>query len=330
METIVFTKNDKPKSISELFKDANTYVIEKNYDEALTIYFKLKDVVEKDEQKLVWYNIAVIYGKEKKYKDALNIYLELLKNKELKTSFSIDVLINMSEIYGYSKNWQKISDLLDNNFKKYSFEDNQWDYVELAIRYQVALFNLERYDDSEFLFMRLNDKLKRNKHLITYLGRDQRYFLSMGYFFAGEINRLRFESIPLGGSMKNLASILDQKAEFILTAQRFYLKSISFVDRYWATASGYRIGEMYDKFYDQVIKMKIPIKLTFEEKVIYKEELKIRIQNLLKKAINIFESNIEVSERISENNIWIKKTLERLRKAKKKYLEVKKIELENS
>ena len=69
--------------------------------------------------------------------------------------------------------------------------------------------------------------------------------------------------------------------------------------------------------------------MTFEEKIVYKEELKLRIQNLLKKAIAIFEENIEMSERLSEDNIWIKKTLKRLEDAKKRYLQIKRIEIEN-
>ncbi len=327
MEAVV-VKKDKILSLSELFKEANDFVLSNDYKNALLTYDKLKDIISKEDKPLLDYNIAVTYFKMNNLDKALEIYLNLLKNKNTDNQFLIDVIINITEIYGKNKKWAKINELLDKYYKKFNFIDNKWDYIELSIRYEVALYHENRFDDAEFTSLKAYRKFKKYRKLFSYLSREQRYFLSMGYFFVGEITRQRFENIRIEGSIKKMAEILDEKSELVLRAQNYYMNSMNFKDKYWATASGYRIGEMYDVFYNQIIKAKINVKLTFEEKVVYKEELKIRIQNLLKKAIAIFEENIAMSERLSENNLWIKKTLKRLEDAKTKYLQIKKIEIE--
>jgi hypothetical protein len=263
------------------------------------------------------------------FKKALEINLEILKNKSIDNQFLIDVIINITEIYGKNKKWKEINSLLDNYYEKFNFIDNKWDYIELTIRYEVALYHENRLDDAEFKSLKVYRQFKKYRKIFPYLSREQRYFLSMGYFFVGEITRQRFEQILIEGNVKKMTQILDEKSELVLRAQNYYMNSMSFKDKYWATASGYRIGEMYDTFYNQLVSAKINVKLTFEEKIVYKEELKIRIQNLLKKAIAIFEENIIMSERLSENNFWINKTLKRLEDAKTKYLQIKKIEIEN-
>ncbi len=327
MEPLI-VKKDKILSLSELFKKANDFVLSNDYKNALLTYNKLKTIISKEDKPLLNYNIAVTYYKMNKFDKSLEIYLNLLKNKNIDKQFLIDIIINITEIYGKNKKWTKINELLDKYYKKFNFIDNKWDYIELSIRYEVALYHKNRFDDAEFTSLKAYRKFKKHRKIFSYLSREQRYFLSMGYFFVGEITHKRFKEIKIIGTVKKMTKILDKKSELVLRAQNYYMNSMNFKDKYWATASGYRIGEMYDIFYNQIVKAKINVKLTFEEKIVYKEELKIRIQNLLKKAIAIFEENIAMSERLSENNLWIKKTLKRLENAKTKYLQIKRIEIE--
>jgi len=327
MEAVV-VKKDKLVSLSQLFKEANEFVLTDDYENAILSYKEIEKVISNDEKPLLDYNIAVTYTKMRKNDKALKIYLNIIKNHKVDNSFLMDIIINITEIYGKKKDWKSINKLLDENYKKFNFLDNKWDFLELSVRYGVSLYNEKRYDDSEFTILKAYRQFKTHRKIFPYLSREQRYFLSMGYFFVGEITRERFEEIKIQGNLKSTGKILDKKAELILRAQNYYMSSMNFNDKYWATASGYRIGEMYEVFYEQIVKAKISVKLTFEEGIVYKEELKLRIQVLLKKAIAIFEENIQMSERISENNIWIKKTLERLENAKKKYLQIKRIEIE--
>ena len=327
MEALV-VKKDKIVSLSQLFKEANEFVILDEYKNALSSYKKIGNIISEDEKPLLDYNIAVTYFKMKEFDKALDKYSSIIKKYKIDNDFLIDVIINITEIYGKRKEWKKINILLDKYYSKFNFIDNKWDFLELSIKYEVALYHEKRFDDAEFTVLKAYRQFKKYRNIFPYLSREQRYFLSMGYFFIGEITAQRFEQIEIKGSIKKTASILDRKSELVLRAQNYYMNSMNFKDKYWATASGYRIGEMYDVFYEQIIKAKINVKLTFEERIVYKEELKLRIQSLLKKAIAIFEENIKMSERLSENNIWIKKTLERLEDAKKKYLQIKRIEIQ--
>jgi len=327
MEAVV-VKKDQIVSLSDLFKEANEFVIMDDYKNALISYKKIAKIISKDEKPLLDYNVAVTYFKMGNLEKSLEIYKNIISQNTIDNQFLLDILINITEIYGKKKQWNDINTILDKHYSKFNFIDNKWDFIELSVKYGVALYHERRFDDAEFTVLKAYRKFKTYRKIFPYLSREQRYFLSMGYFFIGEITRRRFEQIEIGGTVKKMTGILDRKSELVLRAQNYYINSMDFKDKYWATASGYRIGEMYETFYEQIIKAKINVKLTFEEKIVYKEELKMRIQSLLKKAIAIFEENIEMSERLSENNIWIKKTLKRLEDAKKKYLQIKRIEIE--
>ncbi len=327
-EVIISKSNDIPKDVNDMFKEANKLFTEERYEEALTVYQNLKDLNAKNSI-LANYNIAVTLTKLKKIEEALLIYEELLKIENLDEELYIDTIINISEIYGYQKEWEKTENLLKYTVENNNFKNIGWDYIEISIRYQVALFNLGYYDDSEFVFLKAIQTYKQNKNRFVTLSLKQRYFLSMGNFYNGEVNRIKFENIKITGDVKGMGKILDEKADILLSAQNYYINSIDFKDKYWATASGYKIGEMYEKYYEQIMNTELPAKLTFEEETIYKEELQKRIQILLKKAINIFEENIKMSERVSEKNIWVEKTLEKLKEVKAKYIKIKESEVES-
>ncbi len=327
-EVVISKSNDTPRDVNDMFKEANKLFTEEKYEEALNIYQNLKNLNAQNSI-LANYNIAVTLTKLKKIEEALIVYEELLKIENLDEELYIDTIINISEIYGFKKEWIKTENLLKNTVENNNFKNLGWDYIEILIRYQVALFNLEYYDDSEFVFLKAIQTYKQNKNRFISLSLKQRYFLSMGNFYNGEVSRIKFENIKITGDVKGMGKILDEKADTLLSAQNYYINSIDFKDKYWATASGYKIGEMYEKYYEQIMNTELPEKLTFEEETIYKEELQKRIQILLKKAINIFEENIKMSERVSEKNIWVEKTLEKLKEVKAKYIKIKESEVES-
>src|SRR5207302_2020203 len=77
---------------------------------------------------------------------------------------------------------------------------------------------------------------------------------------------------PAAMDGKALADALELKAEFLLSAQGHYLRCIRRGDGEWATAAGYRIGEMYEELYEQLINAPLPRGLDEQQSALYRQQ----------------------------------------------------------
>lgn len=139
-------------------------------------------------------------------------------------------------------------------------------------------------------------------------------------FWLGEALRGSFREERLDPSTmdeKALASALEQKAQFLLSAQSHYLRSIRRGDGEWATAAGYRIGEMYEELYDQMVSAPLPRGLTEDQRALYQEALRDKVKNLVSKAIRAYDETLDLAQRTGATSDYVQKTaraLDRMRK----------------
>jgi tetratricopeptide (TPR) repeat protein len=144
------------------------------------------------------------------------------------------------------------------------------------------------------------------------------YYPSQAQFFLGEIYRLHYESVvldPEKGTEK-LGEDLEHKAQLLLSAQGHYLRAIRMGNGYWATASGARIGGLYENLYDHMVNSPAPAELDAEAAEVYRQELRKKIRILISKAINVYERTLEAAERIGAQNAFVDNTRLSLRKMK--------------
>lgn len=144
------------------------------------------------------------------------------------------------------------------------------------------------------------------------------YFPGQAQFFLGEIFRLHYESVELDGtkSTDKLAEDLEYKSELLLSAQGHYLRAIRIGNGYWATASGQRIGGLYENMYDHMMHAPAPNELAASEQAVYRAELRKKIRVLITKAINVYERNLEAAERIGASSPFVQQTKESLQRMK--------------
>ena len=139
-------------------------------------------------------------------------------------------------------------------------------------------------------------------------------------FWLGEIYRSYFNESkldPHAMAAKALGDALETKAQFLLSAQGHYLRAIRRGDGEWATASGFRIGELYEAFHDQLVNAPVPAGLSGEAQGVYREELTKKVRVLVEKAIRIYEQTLEAAQRVGAQSAYVQRTgeaLERLRK----------------
>jgi tetratricopeptide (TPR) repeat protein len=145
------------------------------------------------------------------------------------------------------------------------------------------------------------------------------FYPAQAQFFLGEIYRLRYQMVSLDPNqgVDELAKDLEYKAELLLSAQGHYLRVIRMGNRYWSTASGERIGGLYESLYQHLVSSPVPKELDEEEAQIYRQELRKRIRVLITKAINVYELTLEAAERVgAAANPFVERTRESLRKMK--------------
>lgn len=141
---------------------------------------------------------------------------------------------------------------------------------------------------------------------------------SQAQFFLGEIFRLHFEGVNLDPNKNTdqLAQDLEYKSELLLSAQGHYLRTIRMGNGYWATASGQRIGNLYESMYQHLVDAPAPNELNAAEQDLYKVELRRKIRVLITKAITVYERTLEAAERIGASSPFVEETKQSLQRMK--------------
>lgn len=142
------------------------------------------------------------------------------------------------------------------------------------------------------------------------------YFPAQAQFFLGEIYRRHFEDVRIDQTddVPRLSDTIETKSRFLLSAQGHYVRAIRYGHPHWATAAGQRIGQLYERFYDEMIQAPIPSSLTPEQAELYRLEVRRKIRILLKKAIAAYERTLTVAERIGLSSAFVEKTRASLRR----------------
>lgn len=144
--------------------------------------------------------------------------------------------------------------------------------------------------------------------------------LAQAEFWIGEIYRSYFDEIRLDPGRDNEQALLDtleSKAQFLLSAQGHYLRAIRHGDGEWATASGYRVGELYESLHDSMVNAPVPLTLkTAELQAAYREELKKKVRVLLDKAMRIYAQTLQTAQRVNATSDYVRKTNEALERMK--------------
>ncbi len=149
------------------------------------------------------------------------------------------------------------------------------------------------------------------------------YYPGQAQFFLGEVYRGYFQALKIDPSKdaeQKLGADLEQKAQLLLSAQGHYLRAIRIGNPDWTVAAGYRIGELYDELYTQMIEAPLPAGLDAEEQAAYREELRKRVRVLVQKAIAIYERTLSTAQRAGVTNRFVERTQASLDRMKKEIL----------
>ncbi|HOX43957.1 MAG TPA: tetratricopeptide repeat protein [Myxococcota bacterium] len=129
-----------------------------------------------------------------------------------------------------------------------------------------------------------------------------------------ELATARFEAAPLRPPEAQLQADLEAKAQLLLEAQNAYLRSMRYGDPDWATASGFRIGQLYLALHRAMEAAPLPEDLSPEEADLYRDLLRKRTAVLLRKALRVFEMTAQLGERTGTDNDWTRKVRDEMQR----------------
>lgn len=126
------------------------------------------------------------------------------------------------------------------------------------------------------------------------------------HFALGEVRKLRSESITFAPMPPNFSDALERRCQGLLDAQSAYSDAMRSYDAHWAAMSGFRVGELYQHLYRDVMSMSPPrTAATTSDKRLFEGAMRLRYRVLLEKGLKMMEHTIMAGERTGEASAWI-------------------------
>ncbi len=184
------------------------------------------------------------------------------------------------------------------------------DRAECHLRRAIAYAGLGKTGEAE---RELKHSMERVREAYGEFLRGNDLFAE-AHFRRGEIYQGLSHTVHLKLPMKKMKDDLQDKIRFFKRAQASYLDALNVQHSYWATAAGLKLGELYEQFYDDVIRAEAPEEFDALTYKLYLVELRKLLRPVLEQSVMIYEKNISMSQRLGAENEWVKETEQRLKK----------------
>lgn len=130
--------------------------------------------------------------------------------------------------------------------------------------------------------------------------------LAQLYFALGELRRLRGERIRFDPLPADFADVFERRAQLLLDAQRAYSDTMRAHDARWTAMAGYRVGELYQRLYEDVMSAPRPPGANTERRRrLFEAAVRLRYSVLLRKGLNMMEHTLRMAERTGERSSWV-------------------------
>jgi tetratricopeptide (TPR) repeat protein len=155
------------------------------------------------------------------------------------------------------------------------------------------------------------------------------FFPALANYVLAETHRERASATAIPqGAVAEQRAVLEIRAQHMLDAQREYFNTMQFRNAFWAAAAGYRIGAMYDEFWNAIMTAPTPpprnplppgTERVYEEE--YRNELARLVKPLIRHAIRYWELTLMMVERTHVQSEWTTRIREDLERARERLLD---------
>jgi len=251
------------------------------------------------------YNLGLAYEKAGRFLAAAAAFERVVAQAETPKD-ALDARFRIAGCYESLEDWSRAVATLERILLEPTLTDEE--QAEARVRLGMALLETRHLDEAEGVLQAVIGRRKTGPPRPLLMAKN---LLAQAQYGLARIDHLRFSGAPirLGEIM---ASDIQEKARTFLKAQSSYLRTMSYKDRLWSSASGLKIGTLYEDFYNDLMAAPVPPELTHEESEVYFEELRRVIRPLVERAIFVYEKNLRLAEGLGADDDVLDETQSRL------------------
>lgn len=301
----------------ELFALGTSAFAARDFDKAARAFARLADVYPDSPHRAeAFYNAGLSFERLGRFAEALERF-KVLMDPVKGTGDALDASFRAAECLYHLDDFRPAVEILGTIAGREDVAPQ--DRLQAKVHRGVCLLELGELEAAERAFRDAIGWWTVRKEAEAF----EDYFPAQAQFFLGEVYRLHFERVLLDPAKgeERLGKDLQHKCELLLSAQGHFLRSIRIGEGRWATASGFRIGALYEHLYGAMLEAKVPPGLTDEEARVYREELRKKVRVLVTKAMTIYERTLAAAERIGVDNPFVQQTRQSLDRMKQILLE---------
>jgi tetratricopeptide (TPR) repeat protein len=128
------------------------------------------------------------------------------------------------------------------------------------------------------------------------------------YFALGELRRIRGEKIQFVPVPPNFPAVLEARCQLLLDAQSAYSDAMRAYDAHWSAMAGFRVGELYQKLHEELMRIPAPAAATTQARAqLFEGAMRLRYSVLLEKGLAMMQHTLTLAERTGEHSEWVAK-----------------------
>ena len=211
--------------------------------------------------------------------------------------------------------WPRIEAVAERTIRDPGLEPD--DRIQAHVLWAVAIWHQKRYEEAT---VRLKEMFQDYRYGLRGGTVFDEYYGAMAAFYLGEDQFRLFEAVPVHES--SILTDLEQKARYLIDGQTWYHESIKQNNGYWATKAAFKIGLLYELFFNAFMYSPMPSNLTdTEEQEAYRCVVSNKFIALVRKSIRIYDRGVAMSERIGVRNDSTQAMMEHLETMKERYIQ---------
>ncbi len=261
------------------------------------------------------YNAGLIYEKSKNYDLAAERFaraeetVPLGKHRDLR-----DARFRLLYCLMKLERWPEIEQASKRTLQDPGLEDD--DRVQAKVLWAVSLWHQKRYQEAA---ENLEPTFRDYRYGIRLGTVFDEFYGAMAAFYLGEEQARLFDQVPV--REKSILLDLEQKARHLMQGQHWYHESIKQNNGYWATKAAFKIGLLYESFFNSFMDSPMPSNLTeADEQEAYRCVVSNKFIALVRKSIRIYDRGVAMSQRIGVQNDATQAMVEHLNAMKERYI----------
>jgi hypothetical protein len=226
-----------------------------------------------------------------------------------KSESATTALVRATRLFAYLERWQRAGELAE---RALAGPRELGPFERISVYAASALSRLEAGDQHAAQTFIEKGRDVIDEYRLDAAGAVPRELAAL-YFALGELRRRRSEQILFEPLPPDFADALERRWQLLLVALSAYSDAMRAYDAHWSAMAGYRVGELYERLHQDVMRIAPPAAADSEEKRrLFEAAMRFRYAVLLDKARQFMQHTLSMAERTGERSPWVDKTREAL------------------